>query len=308
MEYAGLGGMGDRISVVGFGGWPIGGHGYGPVEDSRSVAAVHKALDLGITLFDTADVYGFGHSEEILAKALGRRIQDVVLATKFGVRWDGSGRTWKDCSPGYLRIALEGSLRRLKTDCLPLYQIHWHDGVTPLSEVFDALFRLREEGKIRHIGCSNIPSLVFGDVIKSGNIDSAQLQYSLAYQDSSQDLVAYRGQDKMATLVYGVLARGLLTGKYGKNSIFGEGDTRGEDSNFRENMDRNSLIVHGIRKMSAKYRKTPTQVAIRWVLENLSVSCALVGVKSEEQVLENAGAVGWYLEKEDRDYLGSLGI
>jgi aryl-alcohol dehydrogenase-like predicted oxidoreductase len=300
--------MGDRISVVGFGGWPIGGHGYGPVEDSRSVAAVHKALDLGITLFDTADVYGFGRSEEILAKALGRRIQDVVLATKFGVRWDGSGRTWKDCSPEYLRIALEGSLRRLKTDCLPLYQIHRHDGVTSLSDVFDALFRLREEGKIRHIGCSNIPSSVFRDTIISGKIDSAQLQYSLAYQDSSQDLVAYRGQDRMATLVYGVLARGLLTGKYGKNSIFGEGDTRGEDSNFRENMDRNSLIVHAIRKVSAKYRKTPGQVAIRWVLENPSVSCALVGVKSEEQVLENAGAVGWFLEKEDRDYLGALGI
>ena len=308
MEYTDLGETGERISVVGFGGWPIGGHGYGPVDDSRSVAAVRKALDLGITLFDTADVYGFGHSEEILAKALGRRIQDVVLATKFGIRWDGSGRTWKDCSPGYLRIALEGSLRRLKTDCIPLYQIHRHDGVTPLSDVFDALFRLREEGKIRHIGCSNIPRSVFRDTIRSGKIDSAQLQYSLAYQDSSHDLVAYRGQDKMATLVYGVLARGLLSGKYGKNSIFGEGDTRGEDSSFRENTDRNLLIVHGVRKVSEKYRKTPGQVAIRWVLENPSVSCTLVGVKSEEQVLENAGAVGWCLEKEDRDYLGSLGV
>jgi len=189
-----------------------------------------------------------------------------------------------------------------------LYQLHWHDGATPLADVFEALFRLREKGKIRHIGCSNIPSSVFRDTIKSGGIVSAQLQYSLSYQDSSRDLVAYRGQDKMATLVYGVLARGLLPGKYGKDSIFGEGDTRGKDPDFREALERKSLIVRGIRKLSAKYRKTPGQMAIRWVLENPSVSCALVGVKSEEQVLENVGAVGWFLEKEDRDYLGSLGI
>ena len=215
MEYADLGEMGDRISVVGFGGWPIGGHGYGPVDDSRSIAAVRKALDLGITLFDTADVYGFGHSEEILAKALGPRISDVVLATKFGIRWDGSGRTWKDCSPGYLRTALDASLRRLKTDCIPLYQVHWHDGVTPLSDVFDAMFRHRERGKFCTSGARISRVWLSGIRIKSGKIDSAQLQYGLAYQDSSRDLVAYRGQDKMATLVYGVLARGLLSGKYG---------------------------------------------------------------------------------------------
>lgn len=307
MEYADLGGAGEKISVVGFGGWAIGGHGYGKVEDTRSIVSIYKALDCGINLFDTADVYGFGHSEEILTKALGDRIKDVVVSTKFGVRWDDSGRTYKDCSVGYVRKAVEGSLRRLKTDCISLYQLHWHDGVTPLSDVFAALARLQEEGKIRHIGCSNIPSSVFSDMAVAGKVVSAQLQFSIGFCQSLNDLAAYRKRHGMATLVYGVLMRGLLSGKYGRSASFGEGDTRREDPNFREDMDRNASIVEGIIKISSKYCKSPSQVAIRWVLENTMVSCALVGIKSEEQVLENAGAVGWHLEKEDWDYLSSLG-
>jgi aryl-alcohol dehydrogenase-like predicted oxidoreductase len=307
MEFIHLGETGDKISVIGFGGWAIGGHGYGNVEDSQSIAAINKALDLGINIFDTADVYGFGHSEAVLSKALGPRIKDVVVSTKFGVRWDDSGRTYKDCSVGYLRKALEGSLRRLKTDCISLYQLHWHDGVTPLSDVFAALVHLQEEGKIRHIGCSNIPSSVFCDIAVSGKVVSAQLQFSLGFCQSLNDLAAYQEQHGMATLVYGVLMRGLLSGKYGRGSSFGERDTRGGDPNFWEDMDRNASIVEGIKKISSKYRKSPSQVAIRWVLGNSTVSCALVGIKSEEQVLENAGAVGWDLEREDWDYLSSLG-
>lgn len=307
MEYEKLGSTGTSISRIGFGCWAIGGHGYGDVEDPRSIAAIRRALDLGVTFFDTADVYGFGHSEEVLSKALETRIKDVIVATKFGVRWDESGRTVKDCSIGYIRKALEGSLRRLKTDCVTLYQLHWHDGVTPLSVVFEALFRLQEEGKIRHIGCSNIPSSVFRKISGSGNVASAQLQFSLVFRQSMEDLAVYHEQQGMATLVYGVLARGLLSGKYGQASKFGERDTRGTDPDFRKNLDRNAGMIEGVNKVSAKCRKTPSQVAIRWVLEHPSVSCALVGVKTEEQVSENAGAAGWRLEQEDRDYLDSLG-
>ena len=307
MDYTNLGDTGEKISVIGFGGWAIGGHGYGDVEDQRSIAAIRRALDSGITFFDTADVYGFGHSEEVLSKALETRIKDVILATKFGIRWDESGRTYRDCSVGYLRKALEGSLSRLNTDCIPLYQLHWHDGVTPLSDVFEALLRLQEEGKIRHIGCSNIPSSVFRKISGSGNVVSAQLQFSLVFRQSMKDLAVYHGQQGMATLVYSVLARGLLSGKYGQGSRFGERDTRGTDPDFRKNLNRNAGIIEGIKKVSAKYLKTPSQVAIRWVLEHPSISCALIGIKTEEQVLENAGAAGWRLEKGDRDYLGSLG-
>lgn len=306
MEYTNLGDTGETISVIGFGGWAIGGHGYGAVEDPRSIAAIHRALDSGITFFDTADVYGLGHSEEVLSKALDTRIKDVVVATKFGVRWDESGRTVKDCSIGYIRKALEGSLRRLRTDCIPLYQLHWHDGVTPLSAVFETLLRMREEGKIRHIGCSNIPSSVFRRTPGSGIAVSAQLQFSLVSRQSMKDLADYHGRQGIATLVYSVLARGLLSGKYAQGSHFGERDTRGTDPEFRKNLDRYAGTIEGVIKMAAKYGRTPSQVAIRWVLEHPSISCALVGVKTEEQVSENAGAAGWRLEKEDRDYLDSL--
>jgi len=307
MLFSDLGDTGEKISAIGFGAWAIGGHGYGKVDDAHSIAAVHKALDLGINVFDTADVYGFGHSEEVLSKALGGRIKEVVIATKFGVRWDETGRTYKDCSIDYLRKALEGSLRRLKTDCIPLYQLHWHDGVTPLLDVFAALVRRQEEGKIRYIGCSNIPSSVFHDIVGSRKVISAQLQFSLGYCQSLNDLAAYRQEHGMTTLVYGVLMRGLLSGKYGRGASFGGRDTRAEDPYFREEMVRYARIVEGVKKISSKYRKSPSQVAIRWVLENPIVSCALVGIKSEEQVLENAGAVGWHLEREDWDYLSSLG-
>jgi myo-inositol catabolism protein IolS len=307
MEFIHLGETGEKISVVGFGGWAIGGHGYGKVEDTQSIVAINKALDCGINLFDTADIYGFGHSEEVLSKALGNRIKDVVVATKFGVRWDESGRTCKDCSVGYVRKALEGSLKRLKTECIPLYQLHWHDGVTPLSDVLEAMFRLREEGKIRHIGISNIPSLYFPESSLGWNVVSAQLQYSVADKRSSKDLAAFREKHRMATLAYSVLARGLLSGKYDKGESFGERDTRGKDPNFQEYFDKNAPIIEGIKMVSANYCKTPSQVAIRWVLDNPFVSCALVGIKNEEQVDENIGAIGWFLRNEDRDYLSSLG-
>ena len=307
MEYEKLGRTATKVSRIGFGCWAIGGHGYGRVDDGQSIAAIRKALDLGINLFDTADVYGFGHSEEVISKALGNRINDVVVATKFGIRWDHSGRTYKDCSVGHLKRALEGSLRRLQTDCIPLYQLHWHDGVTLLSDVFEALCRFREEGKIRHIGISNTPSSRFTDSAGAAEVVSSQLEFSIASQDSLDDLASFRESHGIATLAYGVLARGLLSGKYNQDSRFGENDTRGRDPGFREKMERSKGIVEGLKRVSAKYGKTLSQVATRWVLENPCVSCALIGIKVEQQVLENIGAVGWHMEKDDRDYLGSLG-
>lgn len=306
MEYTRLGGTGETISVVGFGGWAIGGHGYGKADDSQSIRSIRKAMDLGINIFDTADVYGFGHSEEVLSKALETRIKDVVVATKFGVRWDGSGRTFRDCSVGYLAEALEGSLRRLRTDCIPLYQLHWHDGVTPIADVFEALIRYRDVGKVRHIGCSNIASSVIANAPFSSEVRSAQVRFGVGFPESRNELADFRARHDMSTLVYGVLMRGLLSGKYDGNTVFGERDTRGTDSAFRDDIERAAVILEGIRALSARYRKTPAQVAIRWALDEPFVSCAVVGIRSEWQAIENAGACGWSLSEEDRIYLSSL--
>ena len=175
-----------------------------------------------------------------------------------------------------------------------------------MPEVFEALLRYQEKGKVRYIGFSNLLSSDFREATGTGKAVSAQLRYGLSFQRSSSDLEIYHDRHGLGTLVYGVLGRGLLSGKYHKDSRFGEGDTRAEDPDFRDNLDRNAGIIEGVKEVAAKYRKTPSQVAIRWVLENPSVTCALVGIKTAEQVSENAGAVGWCLEKEDREYLSLL--
>ena len=155
MEYVKFGSTPLTISRIGVGCAAIGGYDYGKVDDRESVTAIRKAFDLGITFFDTADVYGFGHAEEILAQALGKHRAEVIVATKFGVSWEGKGRTTRDISAARVVEALEGSLRRLKLECIPLYQIHWHDFRTSLEETMQALKRCQEAGKVRFVGCCN---------------------------------------------------------------------------------------------------------------------------------------------------------
>lgn len=175
MEYKKLGHSDIEVSRIGFGCWAIGGHGYGKVDDRDSMLAIQKAVDLGINFFDTADVYGFGHFEEILSKALGSKRHDVVIATKFGVNWDNNGKTFLDCSPGRIETAIDASLRRLKLEMIPLYQIHWYDNVTPLEEVLLQLKRCQEIGKIRYIGLSNFPIALLVEFLNTYSIEAIQM-------------------------------------------------------------------------------------------------------------------------------------
>jgi len=174
MEYKKLGETDLEISRIGFGCWAIGGHGYGKVDDNESIEAIKKALDSGINFFDTADVYGFGHSEEILGKALGTQRNDVIIATKFGINWKENGHTFKDCSAKRVVKAVENSLRRLKIDTIPLYQIHWPDPNTTLQETMGALIDCQKSGKIRYIGSSNFNAGLIEQIQKIGRIESLQ--------------------------------------------------------------------------------------------------------------------------------------
>jgi myo-inositol catabolism protein IolS len=304
MEYGKLGKTGLEISRIGFGCWAIGGHGYGKVDDAESIEAIRKALDAGVNFFDTADVYGFGHSEEILSKALGEERTSVVVASKFGVTWDRSGRTSYDCSPKRVVKALENSLRRLRLEAIPLYQIHWYDNVTPLSETLEALKRCQEAGKIRHIGCSNFPLQLLSQAEELCGIESLQRPYNLFERSLENDMMACVDQLNVSVIAYNVLARGLFSGKYTFHTVFGEADTRSLDSNFRgEQLTRNLEFVSRIREIGRAYGKTPSQVAIRWALDNERVTSALVGAVTKRQVLENVGAAGWNLSSEDYRYL-----
>lgn len=304
MQYEKLGKTDLTVSRIGFGCWAIGGHGYGPVDDQESIRVIRKALSLGINFFDTADVYGFGHSEELLGKALGSEKNSVVIATKFGVNWDERGRTFRDTSPQRVVKALEGSLRRLKVDCIQLYQIHWFDGRTPIFETMEALKKCQAEGKIRYIGCCNFSFERVREACNSGQVESNQLIYSVIDRGFEEDIEKCSRVLGIGTIVYSVLARGLLSGKYKGTTQFGEKDTRARDPNFQgERLTALLRVVDKLQQLGIRYAKSPGQTAIRWVLDNPCVTSAIIGAKTLEQVLQNVGALCWKLELEDRQSL-----
>lgn len=307
MEYRQLGNTELSVSAIAFGCWAIGGHGYGKVDDAVSIKAIHRALDIGINLFDTADVYGFGHSEEVLGKALGSKRNQVVIATKFGVSWDEYGHTGKCCSRERARTAVEASLRRLGVDAISLYQVHWHDGITPIADILEELDELLRQGKIRHYGCSNFPRTLMERVVSDKRFESLQTLYNVLRQEERPTIDYCSTELGMGVLVYGVLARGLFSGKYSAGATFGENDTRAGDPDFSEEaLSRASGVIEKLKAVGSRYGKSPAQVAIRWVLDTPGVTSAIVGIKDYEQVESNVGGIGWKLERADHAELSGM--
>lgn len=292
METTRLGTTELVVTRVGFGGCPLGGHGWGNNYDSNeAVLAVQHAFDRGINFFDTADIYGLGVSERLLSKALGHHRHRVVIATKFGVRWDSQGRTWKDISPAYLRLALEASLKRLAIDCVPLYYVHWPDGVTEVADTVGELERCREQGKIRAIGVSNFSAKQLREACSVTDIAAAQVQYSLVDREPAEAIRETAVANNVSMVTWGSLAQGLLTGKYDATAKFGENDRRHRYENFLgEKFASNLQVVARVRDVAKRNEMTPAQVAIRWLLDTPSVGCVLFGAKRPQQVEDNAGA------------------
>jgi len=307
MEYAKLGTSDLVISRIGFGCWAIGGHGYGVVEDSQSIRAIHRALDLGVNFFDTAGVYGFGRSETVLAEALGERRRDAVIATKFGVHWDEDGRIYKDSSPGRVVGALEESLRRLNIDCIPLYQIHFHDQKTPIADTMEALLKCRDAGKLRYIGCTNFPMHLVEEARRAGEIISIQARMNVIQRENESLLKNCFQTHHMGTIIYGALMRGLFTGKYDEKSNFGINDTRSADANFQgDRLAYNLGIIERMRELGQRYNQSCAQIALRWVLDSPYVTSVIVGAKSEDQVVNNVKSIGWHLEEKDWPFIECL--
>lgn len=295
------------VSRVGFGCWAIGGYGWGRVDDGESMRAIRAALDLGINLFDTADVYGFGHSEEVLSRALGDDRERVVVATKFGVSWDASGTTGRDISPRSLVRALEASLRRLRLDAIPLYQIHWPDDTTPIADTMEALVRCKQAGKIRGIGCCNFSAELLGQAAEFGPIVSIQVPYNVLDRRAETAIFAECRELGIGTLAYSPLGQGVLSAKYDGGTRFDKRDVRSRSVYFRASeFGRNLKVAERLGEVGARYGKTPAQVAIRWVLDNTDVACALAGMKTASQVVENA-EIDWRLSAEDRELIRDAG-
>ncbi|HEY6212699.1 MAG TPA: aldo/keto reductase, partial [Vicinamibacterales bacterium] len=278
----------------------IGGYDYGRVDDEQSIAAIHRALDAGINFFDVADVYGLGHAERVLAKALGPRRNQVVIATKGGVAFDDSGNTRLDISPRHLRSAVEASLRRLGVDCIALYQIHKPDGVTPVRDAVGELVRCQEEGKIRHLGCTRFSIADLDDGLSRGRLESNQLAFSLLEQETAATIEYGWREQGMSGITFNSLGQGLLSGKYDRQARFSGTDLRRRSELFtREAVERGLAVVQRLREVGAGHARTPAQTALRWVLEHEAVTCVLAGLKTSAQVDENVGAADWKLDPAD---------
>jgi len=280
-----LGDSSRHISRLAFGCEQLGGYEWGNIEPREVAAAVELAVAEGVTLFDTADCYGRGESELRLGRVLASQRERVSIATKFGVRFSGSGSVWYDSSPQWAQAALEGSLRRLGTERIDLLQMHYWDGVTPLEALFDTLENLRQRGKIRWYGTTNHVPEGINQAAYPGLV-SVSLEYSLV--ERAHERAARALADAGLTfLAYGTLGQGILSGNYGAGVRFGSNDRRARPQyrNFQgERLARNSSIVEIVRSQARELGASPAQLAIAWVLHTLPGSVAIVGIKRPDQL------------------------
>lgn len=309
MEYTKIKNSDLEVSRLCMGGCPMGGYGWGAVSEQDLVDAVHAALDAGITMFDTADTYGLGKSEETLGKALGFERKNVVIATKFGVRVE-NGKTFYDNTPQYIHKAVDASLKRLGTDYIDLYQVHYRDEQTPISDVIESLDKLKEAGKIREYGLSNIHSKDLVELKEhTGKFVSFQDEYSLACRKNEADLFELADKLELTPLTWGSLGQGILTGKYDKNCSFGSDDRRSRDIyvNFHgEKLLKNLQIVEVLREIAAEVEKPVSAVAIRFILDYMKESIVLAGIKNPDQLKGNCEAFGWELNQEQIQRLDKI--
>lgn len=297
MEYRKLGNSDLNVSVIGYGAWGIGGEPFWRTEgESASVNSIEKAIESGINFFDTAPVYGFGYSEELLGKTLQTIRKDVIIATKCGLRWKKKDlkSIEKISTRESILEEIDLSLKRLRTDYIDLYQVHWPDENTPVEETMDTLLHIQKTGKIRNIGVSNYSIDQMRESLEYGQLVSLQPMYSMLEREIEKDCIPFCIENNIGIICYSPLASGVLTGKYDENTEFK--DWRGQ--NIIGHFTGDVFISHikkvkEISKIALKLGKTTAQLAVNWLLNQRGVTTAIVGVKNPYQVEQNIGAVGW---------------
>jgi aryl-alcohol dehydrogenase-like predicted oxidoreductase len=286
------------VSRLAFGTWQLGGD-WGPTDTTTAMDAIRRAADEGVTLFDTAQAYGFGQSEQLLSAALrGVPRDQVVIATKGGLRPNGHGLV-RDASPAWIREGVDASLRALDTDFVDLYQLHWPDPATPFEATAEALAKLIAEGKIRHVGLSNfdVEQMVAFDV--SLPIETLQPPYDLFRRNIETEVLPYTAEHDIGVLIYGPLAHGLLSGSLGPATRFARDDWRSKSPMFQgENYDRNLGVVAELDALATELGVTLPQLAIGWTLANPAVQVAIVGTRNRDHVDEVLAASAIDLDDE----------
>ena len=301
MQTREIGQSGIKASVIGLGTWAIGGWKWGGTDEAASIDAIKAAIDNGVTLIDTAPAYGMGRSEEIVGRAIKGRRDQVVIATKCGLVWhhqQGPHHVDQDGQPIHRFLGeasifheVEQSLRRLGTDYIDLYITHWQDGVTPIAETMGALEKLRDQGKIRAIGASNVSADHLNAYIAAGQLDAIQEQYNMVHRDINDTLLPITRANNVACLSYSSLALGLLSGKIGPDRVFNGDDLRQTNPRFSvENREKIANFMKVIDPIAKEHNASLAQVVIAWTLTEPGITFALCGARNAQQAKENAQA------------------
>lgn len=297
-EFMTIEGIAKPVSRVALGTWAMGGSMWGGADDENAAKTIDKALDVGINLIDTAPVYGFGHSEEILGKALQGRRDRVVLATKVGLNWQ-NGQVFRDSRKARVEEELDASLKRLHTDHIDLYQVHWPDPKTPFEETARALEKSVQSGKVHALGLSNFSPEQMDEFRKFAPVASIQPPYNLFEREIEKDILPYAVRNNLAVLAYGPLCRGLLSGKMTAEHVFTGDDLRKVDPKFLQPRFNQYLnAVQGLATIAEQHGKSLLALAIRWVLDR-GPTIALWGARKPEQITAVQDAFGWTLSADD---------
>src|SRR6266568_7411419 len=291
-----------NITPIGLGAWAMGGgnwaSAWGPQDDGESIATIHRAVDLGINWIDTAAVYGLGHSEEVVGKALKERSDRPYVFTKCSRVWNDKGEIVGSLKEQSIRRELEASLRRLQTDVIDLYQIHWPDPDPDLEEGWSTMAKLQQEGKVRYIGVSNFNVEQMQRAMKIAPISSLQTEYSLINREAEKEILPFCGEHGIGVIVYSPMGSGLLSGSMTRERIAAmpEDDWRKHDPEFQEpRLSRNLALAEKLNEIGFTHNRIPGEVAIAWTLHNPAVTGAIVGARRPEQIENLVGAAEFRL-------------
>ena len=310
MEKRQLGASEISISPVGLGAWGIGGPPFwSERNENESIATIEAALDDGVNLIDTAPVYGFGRSEEVVGKAIRGRRDEVILATKCGIRWKSKALKglYNDLSSSSVSEEIDNSLKRLKTDRIDLYQVHWPDQKTPVEETMERLNSIKEQGKIRAIGVSNFSVDQMKAALKIAPVISLQPKYNMVERDIEREILPFCRDNSIGVLAYSPLASGLLTGKYDEDHKFdGWRGARNLGVFKKETFGPAMKIVKKLNNYADSKGMSLLSLAIQWVIFQPGVTCAIVGANRADQMKENIKALDIRLTRSDHQAIDEI--
>jgi aryl-alcohol dehydrogenase-like predicted oxidoreductase len=300
MEFTQIENTGITCSRIGLGTWAIGGWMWGGADDDAAIATIQRALDLGITLIDTAPAYGQGHSEEVVGRAIKGRRDRTIIATKVGLEWNEHGDVHRNASAARIQKEIGDSLRRLQTDHVDIYQVHWPDPATPMEETAKAMQALYDAGKIRAIGVSNFSPAQMDEFAKFAKLHTVQPPYNLFERAAERDVLPYAISHHLTSLTYGALCRGLLSGSMHEDTTFKGDDLRRTDPKFQPPRFAEYLrAVERLDELARKrYGKGVLDLALRWLLDQPGVGVALWGARRPDQVNPVSGAFDFTLDPE----------